>query len=569
MKRNQPGSVCTRCRRLKVKCIVKTGHSKCMRCARAHHICDLPTRGYASNSNSNHITTTPESSTSNEVRETDWPAHIIRNATINTLIELELMNTTELNQMYQLYISSMSQFLTITLDEPSLEKNSEYEPITTIAMVISARFNTPAVNEKIDLLSVFLERLIYERIFIENECSLDIVKALFVIIMYTPVFKEPKLSLFATTTYTLATTLNVGNIHDCKEVINNSENNKTAVERTKAFIILTTMIRAMGINTYRPVMSKIVDKSLLPIDALKSCPTISVTTRLQLMLSETVVLANEIFYQLQDLLSNQLHPSAVKDLLNKFDNRRKESYKNAELLLTNSSIASLEKDQKYLRILNTIYAAFSLSLHESAMGQILFSKYPIDRNIVKQFVLNVKNAAETSIKFFLDRSKSDIAPRFVYSYPVVALCALIRIRIVCWSWMLDTTQDEGEFDINVDYWFDQCYNTWVELKDHSAIASRLMYMLEKVRKWKNLQLFTSTNNDLETANSLQQLIKDVMLVALNDDHHDQSNNNNNQSVGAARFLTTPTSKPAAAPELPTVLVEDMLRELFGDNCRMN
>lgn len=573
-KRRRHGSACIRCRRLKVKCNIEPGKTQCIRCERADQPCiAITTHSSINNSpDDSHINNNHD-----EIEDTDWPQHILRSATVQTLVEENLMSLAEIEHMYKIFMNEMTLYLSIAYEnQMTLEQNATRRPLTTLAMVITAKLNSSGPSSKSEMLYFFLERVIFEKVVSRNECSIDMTKAMVILLTFSHSVKEPKFGLLYTIAQSMGRTLDLGNNEDCKILINNNASESSrlnALERTRLRVMMATIIRLMGLNTHRSNLSKMVASITQAVDALKSTPLLPVLGRIELCITETVQAANETFELLEDPFINRLREESVKGIVTRFGKKCKEWYNTAEMIAGNN-----ESNLAFLKIIEISQANLLLKIHETALGQTVFGNTTPNADILTEWVLNVKARAEYLIEIFLKyNSKTFIVPRVYYVHPISAICTMIRIRMVCWCWMLDSQSD---LMVDVDYWYKKCYDHFQEMSKKSMVASKMMGVLEKVEKWKNLQLYNSTGEDVEIATSLHRLLRDILLLVHDEEGstgtssnrsitRDRENEDKVNKLDASKILKTTDDENGIvsidpAVNLPSIDYESTLKELFGD-----
>lgn len=562
-------SACTRCKRLKTKCIWENTNI-CQRCAKANAECidarfsDNSTRRI---SNTNRIRkNTSTSSTLNKNKKNDnisqsidevrdgliddheWPRRILkRKDCVQVAIEYNYITQEDAKEMYSRFVKNMIVYLPYDIDQTIVDYDTaeKEQPLLCLAYIVASLWCCNSLMlKKLKLLTEFCERVIMEQFFMNCQFSLEINHALYIMTIYSDHEQPKKVFTHILTSMAIGIGQELGNKKDIEILSSNiktSNDYKNARYRCQNFASIYVCVSAASVSLSR-------------IGLLNSLPN---GEKVQRALLGTGSESDKFAARSMHLLNTAIN-SIVAITDDTFSMNVDQTVASVDQAmceiesiwgLMSTEVGEEFKNNGSLVPISTAKLQLTLALQEHFMNKILGFRDEVvyvDRNnkiLTTAAEKIVKIAWELINQFTMLISSTINFPKYMYFRPLNALCALTRVRLVLWSCGL-------VIDTSIERAFGIVESAWEGASKSSHNAADLKPNLDKVLRYVNLKIVYPTANE-ERNDITYRLLQDVL-----------GKKEKGVNEGGARISSFVSGTNQS--EMDDRQMEELIRELFQE-----
>lgn len=375
------------------------------------------------------------------------------------------------------FVNHMTEFVFLPLDKGTLarpiEEAAEESPVLTLAMIVACATTTSA--DHAEELNAFIVRIYSERILINEDPSVEMMKALMVTCAYLKPRPHPKSPILLL--YMISFVFQVEHAHDAKVLLANNVDQaelELVRDRCRIYLGIYCMAVSFTLTMQRSDMFKFLAGSceLTCQGLLKSGQAIDVKL---VHFARLLAVGKEAFdFITASELGNHPFPM-VKAKVEHYRDKLQEA----------ADMFHMDEDTRpselFANLATTYHQNILLVVYEHALTELVLKYDDSKQRKLIDFGYEVVGIAQRIVDLFASLTSGDtlLFPKAVYYRSLQAIVAIIRVQVIMWSKQL-----EAQVDIQTT--FDKVKKAWDRAKIGSYTGVEMYKLLLKVEKWVSL-----------------------------------------------------------------------------------
>lgn len=487
---------------------------------------------------------------------------------LKTAVEdLNILSYSDAEYLYYLFIKYLMEFCPFSWDICSnLERNNERYPLCTLCMIYAAASTTKwATEEDQRSLGKFLETIVANRVYVDADMDMDIIYYDILKVVFIWRFPERDTIADLFVGATCVVTLDIGSIEDIKTLYRLDDKSDAwaqSMANVQTYITYYLCLTSVALFGARSQLFSILPKPTLLLDVMDKKTKMPKDlmmvrqARINLIVKDGV---DAIFSVRKTNSSNYSSSSPMPALRHYL-----QLIKDLEYSTSLSTNGEFNTGLSLYLYSDTIKQSI-LNLYECSVNQLVFQKgEETDFSELWECLTGILDATHYLVNSFVEyTSITTMFPRFFYFRPLHGLTSLLRMRMLLWSYGLDTSE------IDVENQLSRVKTAWEKANQYSNGAVGVYPLLLKVERWMvRLTTDDSCNNvdndtdgdehdheshhrlksPLPSSVVIQNLIRDLIVQKDNDEK------SNHQPQYVPYNLTAPSTVIPECSSMPPISV---------------
>ncbi|KAA8916678.1 hypothetical protein TRICI_001176 [Trichomonascus ciferrii] len=421
----------------------------------------------------------------------------------------------------------MTEFVFIPLDTGNptkpIDVAAEEYPVLTLAMIVACATTTSV--DHAEELNSFISRVYSERILINEDPSVEMVKALMVTCSYLKPRPHPKSPILLL--YMLSFLFQLGHANDAKVLLANTADPvelELVRDRCRVYLGIYCMTVSFTLTMQRSDMFRFLGGSceVTCQGLLKSGHSVDVKL---VHFARLLAVGKEAFdFITTSELGNHPFPM-VKAKVEHYRDKLQEA----------ADMFNIDEDTKsselFTNIATTYHNHILLVVYEHALTELVLKYDDSKQRKLMDFGYEVVGIAQKIVDLFASLTNGDtlLFPKMVYYRPLQAIVAIIRVQVIMWSKHL-------EAQVDIQRTFDKVKKAWDRAKIGSYTGVEMYKLLLKVEKWVSL-----TQNPERLGEDREIVLKENASRILKGVLFDVLSNKSGGKSGGSEPMTTAAS----------------------------